>query len=248
MKALTSFLAAAVLLAASSHTSTATAQEGKSAKELASQLSANLTDGTAFIRLRMKTGGSTLQLQVKERRTRAGSDILYQVLYPKERKGEAVLLQSRGGKISGKTSAPGGTVQNIGSMKGALFGSALSYEDVIENFFAWDQQAIVGTEEVKNVNCQILESKSGSSRVRSWIDTKRMIPMRVEKYSGSNLVRRIDTTRIAEDDTDRRIPASVNVQHGGVTTEIEGSSTKSGVALSEADFSPQGMANLAPPK
>jgi hypothetical protein len=243
MKAFTSFLAAAVLLVASS-----TQAQEVSAKELASKLSANLTDGTAFIRLRMKTGGSTLQVQVKERRTRAGSDILYQVLYPKERKGEAVLLQSRGGKLSGKTSVPGGAVQNISSMKGAMLGSALSYEDVIENFFAWEQQTIVGTEEVKNVNCQILESKSGGSRVRSWIDTKRMIPMRVEKYSGSNLVRRIDTTRIAEDDTDRRIPASVNVQGGGLTTEIEGSSTKSGVALTEADFSPEGMANLAPPK
>ena len=241
-----------MLMAAAGLSATrATAEEAMSPKDLAARLSASITDGSAFIRLQMKTGGSTLQVQVKERRTKSGSDILYQVLYPKERKGEAVLLQSRGGKLSGKTSAPGGAVQNIGSMKEPMLGSALSYEDVIENFFAWEQQAIVGTEEVKNTNCQILESTSGGgssySRVRSWIDTRRMIPLRVEKYSGSNLVRRIDTTRVAEDDTDRRIPASLRVQHGGTTTSIEGSSTKSDVTYSDSDFTPQGMQSLAPP-
>ncbi|MEP6902220.1 MAG: hypothetical protein ABJA66_10750, partial [Actinomycetota bacterium] len=50
--------------------------------------------------------------------------------------------------------------------------------DILENFFAWDNQAIVGTEVVDRVSCQILESKpgkgqrSGYGSVRSWVDTR----------------------------------------------------------------------------
>ena len=40
-------------------------------------------------------------------------------------------------------------------MKEALFGSDLSYEDVIENFFAWNRQAIVGNETINRVDCTI---------------------------------------------------------------------------------------------
>ena len=86
-------------------------------------------------------------------------------------------------------------------MKEAFFGSDLSYEDLVENFFAWDNQAIVGTETVDRVPCQILESKPGKgdrssyAKVRSWIDVKRLVPLRVEKYLASGqLARRIDTT------------------------------------------------------
>src|SRR3954462_9937238 len=103
------------------------AEESLSAKELAARLSAGITDGTSFVRLRMEISGegkkSGLQLQLKQRRTKAGSDILYQVLYPKDRKGESVLLQKHGGSATGKVFVPPSTVQNITSMKDALLGS-----------------------------------------------------------------------------------------------------------------------------
>jgi hypothetical protein len=78
-------------------------------------------------------------------------------------------------------------------MKDAVFGGDLSYADLIENFFAWEQQSIAGTEIVDRVSCQILESRPGKGdrsiygRVLSWIDPKRLVPLRVEKYfeSGS---------------------------------------------------------------
>ena len=34
-------------------------------------------------------------------------------------------------------------------------------EDVIENFFGWENQTIVGNEILNRVNCLILESKPG---------------------------------------------------------------------------------------
>src|SRR5580765_6240842 len=69
------------------------------ANDLASRLSALRQDGTSYVRLRMEIKGATretLQLQIKERRTKSSSEVVYQVLYPKERKGESVLLRKIG--------------------------------------------------------------------------------------------------------------------------------------------------------
>ena len=49
-------------------------------------------------------------------------------------------------------------------MKDALFGSDVSYVDVLENFFSWPNQATVVTEDMNHVNCQILESKPSKSQ------------------------------------------------------------------------------------
>ena len=55
------------------------------------------------LRLEVKQPGDTtkitLQLQIKERRTKSATDLVYQVLWPKERKGEAVLLHKADGKL-----------------------------------------------------------------------------------------------------------------------------------------------------
>ena len=69
------------------------------AAELASRLAALQQDGASYVRLRMEIKGATketLQLQIKERRTKNAIEVVYQVLYPKERKGESVLLRKIG--------------------------------------------------------------------------------------------------------------------------------------------------------
>ncbi len=228
------------------------------AAELAARLSASRIDGTSYVRLRMVTGGGTLQLQTKERRTQAGTDVVYQVLFPKERKGESVLLRKPAGRAaSGAVFVPPATVKTLeaGQMREGLFGGALAYEDIVDNFFAWSQQAVVGTADIGRATCQILESKPGKSdrssyaAVRSWIDTKRMVPLRVEKYNASGgLVVRIETTNVEKDDIDRHLPASLTVTRGGVSTVLEGSRIKHGVALTEADFTPEGLKVLTTPK
>lgn len=234
------------------------------AQELASKLSANLQDGSALVRLKMEisqaSGGpkTTLQLQVKSRRTKTSTDILYQVLWPKERKGESFLLRKSG------DSAPSGTVFTLpdslqplsaSQMKEGIFGSDLTYADLVENFFGWEHQAIVGEETVDRVPCQIVESKPDSgersmyAKVRSWIDTKRMVPLKVEKYLASGqLGRQVITTRVAKDDTDRPVPASVTVQRPGQTsiTELEGSNSRHDVVYSDSDFTPEALRKLTP--
>lgn len=229
------------------------------AGELASRLSTLRQNGSTYVRLRLEVKGATsetLQLQIKERRTKNASDVVYQVMWPKERKGESVLLRKSGNRpASGSVFIPPNTVKAIDDLKAPLFGSDLAYEDVIEDFFAWDQQAIVGTEDVDRVSCQILESKPSKGErsiygsVRSWIDTRRMVPMRVEKYSGSGqLIRRIDTTRVVAD-AGNNIPANLSVRGvKGTTTELDGSRIKHDVAYTDRDFTAEGIKEETTPR
>jgi hypothetical protein len=230
------------------------------ANDLASRLTALRQDGASYVRLRMEINGATketLQVQIKERRTKSSSEVVYQVLYPKERKGESVLLRKIGNRpASGSVFVPPNTLRPIDDLKEPLFGSDLSYEDVLYNFFAWDQQAIVGTEEVDGVNCQILESKPSKDEhstygsVRSWIDVRRLVPLRVEKYDASGqLLRRIDTTRVVAN-AGRHIPANLAV--GGArpdsSTLLDGSRIWHNVSYADRDFTIEGLKQIATPR
>jgi hypothetical protein len=229
------------------------------AADLAARLSALRQDGSSYVRVRLeiKGGGKDpLQLQIKERRTKAATEVVYQVLFPKERKGESVLLRKIGNRpASGAVFIPPNTVRELsaGDMRDGLFGSDLAYEDVVENFFAWDQQAIVATEDVDSVACQVLESKPGKgdrsiySSVKSWIDVRRMVPLRVEKFSGSGQsARRIDTTRVAAVDG-RSLPANLLVRVPGreTSTALDGSRIKRDVTFSDLEFTTDGLKELS---
>ncbi len=236
------------------------------ASDLATQLSARQQDGAALVRVKLEVKDAAgamktaLQLQIKSRATRAGTDLVYQVLWPKERKGEAVLLRKSGSRTAtGTLFTPPDTTRPLDAaqMKDALFGSDLSYEDVIENFFAWDQQTLGGTEVVDRVPCQILESKPGKGErsayasVRTWVDLRRLVPLRVEKYGASGkLVRRIDTTRVANDDNGRPIPANLTVRgpRGDTVTDLDGSKIKHGVTYTDDDFSPEKLRDATTPR
>lgn len=230
------------------------------ASDLAARLSTLRQDGSSLVRLRMETKGDkpeTLQLQIKQRQTKAGGEYLYQVLWPKERKGEAVLIRKVGNRsATGSVFVPPNTVRPIDDLKEPLFGSDLAYGDVAEDFFSWDQQTLAGSAAVDGVNCQILESKPGKgehatcSSVKSWIDIQRMVPLRVEKYSSSGqLIRRIDTTRVVAD-AGHHIPANLTVRDArpGSSTDFDGSRIRHGMNFTDADFSVEGMKQVAVPK
>ena len=234
-----------------------------SAADTASGLAAKLRakeSGSMFVRIRMETGSGgkqTLQIQIKSRVSDASGDIVYQILFPKERKGESVLLHRSGNKFSGTLFAPPNNLKSIGSaeMKQSLFGSALSYEDIIDSPFAWTQQAIAGTEDMDGTPCQILESKPGKgqtssySSVKSWIDSRRLVPLRIEKYDSSGkVIRRINTTRVLLEGGDS-LPVDLKVYGpAGSVTQITGSRLKRGVSHTDAEFTPEGLKQLnAPP-
>jgi hypothetical protein len=236
-----------------------------SAAELADRLSAWQQDGASYVRLRMEikqppgTTKSALQIQIKARRARNATDALYQVLWPKERKGEAVLLRkTKDGAVTGSISVPPDTLRSLdpSQMREPLFGSDISYEDLVDDYFAWKNQTLVGTEDVKGVSCQILESKPGKgvsssySSVRTWVDGRRLIPLRIEKYMAGRLVRRIDTANVVTDDIGRQIPANLTVSRSqsGSVTELDGSRIKHDVTYPDHQFTPEALKEVTIPR
>jgi hypothetical protein len=218
-----------------------------SAQEVAGKLAATWNDGNSEIRLRMQIEGSgaatTLQLRIRQVRTAARSVVVYDVLWPKERKGETVFLRESGGSFQGTWLRADGTKQTLRAAD-ALLGSDLAAADAVENFFAWKSQAIAGSEKIGNVECVILESKPSAAslygRVRSWIDPRRMVPLRVEKYLPSGkLGRRIVTTRVVPD-AGKSIPGDLRVESpgGASRTLLDGSRIRRDVAFADAELSP----------
>ena len=230
-----------------------------SAAEIAAKLD-EVGQGSALIRskLEIQSGEEkrVLQLQIKQRRTKSGTNIIYQVLWPNERKGEAVGLSQGQGGPKGFIIIPQQKILRpiaASQMSDSLFDSDLTYQDAVENFFAWKKQTLGATEVVNGVNCQILESQPDNSsasiygRVRSWIDLDRYVPLRIEKYSSSGqLMRRIDVTRVARDEKHHPIPASLSV-HGsrkGSVSEFNGARIDQDVQFTDADFTPDGALKL----
>ena len=232
---------------------------------LANKLASSAEDGSSIARVRMRIApegagyndGTVYQLQVKARRTTGSSQVLYQLLWPRERKGEALLLKQSGqGGISGKqrTVEPERTT-NVSSRDSSktVMGSDLTYEDVITNFFRWKSQSIVGKETIGNAECTIIESKPGSSdstsygSVKSWIDTNKNIPVKIEKYSKSGKrILKIETDRVNADDRGVQVPSRLvaNRTGSGTTTEVEGTKIRHDVSLSDSDFSESSMDKL----
>lgn len=255
-----------VLLAAALLVTRGTAQDtAPSAQDIASRLNAAIQDGSSSARVKMEIKPSAdgpktvLQLQIKTRRTNTATDIIYQVLWPKERKGESILLHKAPNQAAtGTVFVPPDSMKTLtaAQMKEGIFGSDLSYEDLAGNFFTWENQAIVGTETVDRVPCQILESKPGKNdhspytKVRSWIDVKKLVPMRIEKHLASGqMERRINTTRVAKNDADRPVPATLVIQRAGTesVTELEGSKSRYDVKYTDADFTPDALRTLTTP-
>ena len=224
--------------------SLAPAQTTLTADQLAATLAKNLNSGTTEIRLRMQTQSPAqiLQLRIKQRWTSNGADAVYEVLFPKERKGETVFVhQSGGDTASGSLRTADGKTKSLRATD-ALLDSDLAIADAVENFYAWPRQSFVGREKVGNVDCVILESRPAGGaiygKVRSWIDTQRMVPLRVEKYSADgSLARRIVTTRVVPD-SGNSIPGDLRVEHAGTHTELDGSRITHDISFAEGDFTP----------
>lgn len=224
------------------------------ASALAEKMAAAVQDGSSTARARFRIepdGGGppvVLQVQVKARRSAGVTEVAYEVIWPAERKGEVFVLRQRGtGPVEGRAFTPPDRRVTLGAgqVSGPAFGSDLAYQDTLENFFRWSGQSLGGTEKIRSTECLILESRPGPSesgpygKVRSWIDPRKLLPLRVEKFDKSGrLVRRIETTQTAKDDLGRNVPAAMRVvrpgREGG--TEIEGSNLRHDVTLGDADF------------
>lgn len=231
------------------------------AATLAAEMAKGMEDGSSLTRLRMviRSGGSksTLNLQIKARRSEGNSEVLYQVIFPASLKGQSVLLTQAG------TSTPAGyaftppanaaTPLTKANLTGELFGSDLAYQDIVENFFRWSSQGLLGRETVDKTECLVLESKPGSGdstpygSVKTWIEPQKMVAQRVEKYDREgNLVRSIETLQSARIGTGRVIPTKLLVRRpgSGSETELDGSNIRHDVSYSDEDFTAARMTTL----
>lgn len=256
-------LLAAIVLSFSAIAAEAPSNNGQ---DLAAKLSALRQEGPTYVRLRLeiKQPGSTtrnvLQLQLKARRSRSTTDLVYQVLWPKERKGESILLTKTAGQsATGFVFVPPNKLRllNSAQLSEPVFGTDLSYADLIENFFAWPQQSLAGNETIDGVNCTLLESRAGKgdrsiyAKVRSWIDPARLVPLRIEKFSAAgDVIRRIDASKIVKDDSGRLVPARLTIHQAGhdSETELEGTSSRRVGAYEEKEFTPDGIKELTVPR
>ncbi|MDB6139809.1 MAG: hypothetical protein JWO94_2881 [Verrucomicrobiaceae bacterium] len=214
--------------------------------------------GGVYIRARLVQGKTVMQIQIKRRALpNGGSDQLYQVIFPKERKGESVLLHLSGSSISGSQFTPAGGVRPIGGGDRHLsvFGTDLTIEDMLADFYDWKQQTITGHESLGPVPCVVIESKpdhggSGPSKAVSWIDEKRYVPMRVQVYDGgSKPARVVDTEKVIQVSSGYYLPVTFTVTNMATDSKtlVEGSSSKDGINYTDADFTEKAMQQVGPP-
>lgn len=230
------------------------------AAQLIAAVKAGKPEGDVYIRLRIENQTaagekSILQVQVK-RRTSAdgGTEQLYQVLFPSTRKGDAVLLKVKQGKVSGAVfdHASGSKALDPNAMDQSVFGTALTVADLLARFLDWPVQETVGHEKIGPVACTVVESRSASGeKVRSWIDDTRYATMRVEVLDPATgkALKTIDSGKVVRGSSGYYLPASFKLtdHRTGATTEVEGVRSESGLKYQDSDFTEQAFQSVTGP-
>ncbi len=186
------------------------------------------------------------QLLIKSRTEGKTTTTLYQILWPAESKGQALLIEKRGGSVSGFLFEPPGTVKKLSPalLTQPFFGSDLAIEDLVEDFWDWPSQKIAGEETIDKRLCTIVESRpptdvaSNYLVVKTWIAPELALPLRAEKYGKNRrLVRRITADRIVKvNDRWRAANIIIEPEGGNSRTVLEGSKSERDLDLPAAEF------------
>ena len=231
------------------------------ARELIAGVKAARPSGALYARLRMEhrgPGETVLQVQVKRRALpEGGSESLYQLLFPAERKGEGLLLKAKRNVFTGATFIPSKGVRPLksGDRDTAVFGTAVDVEDLLATFLDWPNPEIMGQEKEGNIPCTIVElrapkgSASIFSRARCWIDEKRYATMRVEFFgSGDKPLKTVTTQKVMRGSSGFYSPVifTVTDHTNGSSTKVEGVRSDSDVTYSDADFSEAALQTVTP--
>ena len=254
-----------VLIAALALSTTSWSEETKtwSAAELIATVKAAKPKGGLLVRVRMeqtKGDSTTLVLaQIKRRDTADGhTEQLFQVTFPKERKGEALLLRTqRGSAFTAQLFTPGQGFKKLtaADKRQPIFGTDMTLEDALADFLDWSKHEIVGKEKVRSGQCSIIESTpptagTSPSKVKSWIDDKRYIAWRIQIFDGGT-----EPARIVEAEDVIRLPSgywaprtfTVSTPAQGTTTKVAGTSS-SEQDFPDADFSEAAIQKLGTPE
>lgn len=236
-----------------------------SAAELIATVKAAKPKGGLLVRVRMEQSKAdskqVLLAQIKRRDLADGTtEQLFQITFPKERKGESLLLRTkRGTAFSATTFTPGKGLKKLTATdkRMPIFGTDMTLEDALADFLDWTKHEIVGKEKVHSGKCSIIEStppKAGTSpsKVKTWVDDKRYIAWRVQLFDGGE-----QPARVVETEDVVHLPSgywsprtfTVSTPAKGTVTKIEGTNS-SEREFTDADFSEASLeaAGAAPAK
>ncbi len=197
-----------------------------------------------------------VQIRIRLRRDANVTRLLYQVLWPATRKGEALYLErSARGAITGFIFAPPDKTSpvNAASMARPYLESDLTVEDLAEDFLQWPAQKISGEETIGTDVCKILDSRppagaqSTYSLVRTWISAERLVPLRIEKFRDGRPAKRFTVQKTTRHDG-TWVPVVTSVQSAGQSREtiLELSRGERDVEIPLEEFALDRIRQLAP--
>lgn len=182
-------------------------------RDLARRVAAAQSSRGFLVRARVVVGqepadgppATVLQIRMLGRRDKASDRLLFQVLWPTSMKGHALVLERR--ERAGRTGFLFDPPSNVTPLTRALAaepfaGTALTPEDLADDFWRWPAQRFAGVGRDSQRYCSLLESdppaeaESAYTLVRSCIETGRHTPRWVEKVGpGGVVVKRISFER-----------------------------------------------------
>jgi len=200
-----------------------------------------------------------MQLVIKGRREGEATRMLYQVLWPKQAMGQALVVEtSADGSVSGFLFEPPDRQIPLTPkvMVQPLFGTNVTVEDVAEAYWRWPHQKLVGEENVAGRRCMILESRpgpgtaTGYSLVKSWIAPDIALPLMVEKYGKEGvLLKRFVAAKVVKQSPGSWAAAILVVDSmgGRGRTTLEGTKSDRDIELPEDQFTLDALKKVLDP-
>ncbi len=221
-----------------------------SGAQLIAAVKAARPKGDLQIRATLKQKDKPLvQVQIKRHTASNGDELhLYQILFPKDRKGEGLALRVKNGAFSGWCYTPGTkpTPLKPADRAKGLFGTDVLIEDLLADFLDWPTHQIVGNEILGKAQCSIVatEAPSGAESivrsVKCWIENERMFPKKIMLQDGKGrTVRTVATDQVMRSSSGYFVPTEFSVHNliTGSTTDVSGRGLRDDLKFADEDFS-----------
>jgi hypothetical protein len=194
------------------------------------------------------------QLLIKGRRDGETTKTLYQVLWPAQFAGDAILIEDPGDHQMKGFVFRNGVATPLTSqlLEGEFFGSDIHIEDAVEGFWFWPSRKSVGLETIDKRHCMIVELRPGPdtvteySMVKAWVTPEISLAMKIQFYGrDGKLVRTATTERVVKEGkiwlaaTLKILPVGSKSQ-----TVFEGTKSERDLQLPAADFTIEAIKNF----
>ena len=238
--------------------SAATADEGgadlPSAESIIDALVKNQQTTGFSARARLSTNNaenqkeSIQQLRVIGQHSDETTRLFYQIIWPKSTAGTGLyILRNANGETSAFSISPDQppTKRTPGDYDLAFANSALSIGDLVEDFWAWDAQQVLGEVDFDGQSCWHIQSKreppsmEATAMVETFVDKTRHVPLRlIKKNASGDTLRTLTASRIMKRSDDSFVAAVLEIKNhlSGKASTLTGSRSRRGIELADAEF------------